>query len=37
MLPENFSSLQNILSKKDEDAKHKFEKLLNQNLIEPII
>ncbi len=37
ILPENFSSLRNILSNKDEDSKHKFEKLLNQGLIEPII
>ena len=37
ILPESFSSLKNILSNKDEDAKQKFEKLLNQNLIEPII
>lgn len=37
LLPESFSSLKNILSDKDTDAKHKFEKLLNQSLIEEII
>ena len=37
ILPEGYLSLKNILSNKDEDSKHKFEKLLNQNLIEPII
>jgi len=37
LLPERYSSLKNILSNKDEDSKRKFEKLLNQNLIEQII
>jgi hypothetical protein len=37
ILPESYSSLKNIFSNKDEDAKHKFEKLLGQNLIEEII
>lgn len=37
ILPESFLSLKNILSDKNEDAKHKFEKLLNQSLIEEII
>ena len=37
ILPERYSSLKNIFSNKDEDAKHKFEKLLGQNLIEEII
>jgi len=37
ILPEGFSSLKNILSNKEEDAKHKFEKLLKANLIEEII
>ena len=37
ILPESYSSLKNIFSNKDEDAKHKFEKLLGQNLIEAII
>ena len=37
ILPESYSSLKSIFSNKDEDAKHKFEKLLGQNLIEEII
>lgn len=37
ILPESCPSLKNIFSNKDEDAKHKFEKLLGQNLIEEII
>ncbi|MBU4467348.1 MAG: hypothetical protein KKC39_01195 [Candidatus Omnitrophica bacterium] len=37
ILPESYSNLKNIFSNKDEDAKHKFEKLLGQNLIEAII
>jgi hypothetical protein len=37
LLPESYSNLKNIFSNKDEDAKHKFEKLLGQNLIEEII
>ena len=37
ILPESYSSLTSILSEKDEDVKYKFEKLLNQNLIEEII
>lgn len=37
ILPERFLNLKNILSNKDEDSKQKFEKLLNQNLIESII
>ena len=37
ILPESYSRLTSILSEKDEDTKYKFEKLLNQNLIEEII
>ena len=37
ILPESYSSLKNIFSNKDEDAKHKFEKLLKADLIEGII
>lgn len=37
LLPESFASLKNILADKDADAKLKFEKLLNENLIEEII
>jgi len=37
LLPESLSHLKEILSDKNEDAKHKFEKLLNENLIEEII
>lgn len=37
ILPESFSNLKNILSNKDEDKKHKFEKLLKEDLIEDII
>ena len=37
ILPESLLGLKTILSNKEEDAKKKFEKLLNQNLIEPII
>ena len=36
LLSESHSDLKNILSDKNEDVKHKFEKLLNQNLIEEI-
>jgi len=37
ILPEAFASLKNILANKEEDAKHKFEKLLKADLIEEII
>ena len=37
LLPESFASLKNILAGKDADAKLKFEKLLNENLVEEII
>jgi hypothetical protein len=37
LLPESFSSLKNILSDKETDIKHKFENLLNENLIEEIL
>ena len=37
VLPEVYASLKDILSNKNEDSKHKFEKLFNQNLIEEII
>jgi hypothetical protein len=37
ILPESFPNLKNIFSNKDEDAKHKFEKLLKADLIEGII
>jgi len=37
ILPESFSDFKNILANKDEDSRRKFEKLLNQNLIEEII
>lgn len=37
ILLESFSNLKNILSDKDTDIKHKFERLLNENLIEEII
>jgi len=37
VLPEAYLSLKDILSNKNEDSKHKFEKLFNQNLIEEII
>jgi len=37
LLPESFSSLKNILSDKETDIKHKFEKLLNEGLIEEIL
>lgn len=37
LLPESFLGLKEALSNKEEDAKRKFEKLLNQNLIEEII
>ena len=37
ILPKNFSSLETILSNKDEDKKIKFEKLIKENLIEEII
>jgi len=37
ILPESYSDLKAILSNKDEDKKRKFERLLNQNLIEEII
>jgi hypothetical protein len=37
ILPERFLSLKNILADKNEDAKHKLEKLFHQNLIEEII
>lgn len=37
LLPESFPSLKNILCDKDADIKHKFEKLLNENLIEEIL
>lgn len=37
ILPESYLNLKNIFSNKDEDARHRFEKLLGQNLIEEII
>lgn len=37
ILPESFSSLKDILANKEEDSKHKFEKLLKADLIEEII
>lgn len=37
LLPESFLSLKNILSDKETDIKHKFERLLNENLIEEIL
>ena len=37
LLPERYSSLKNILTNKNEDVKHKFEKLLKENLIKEII
>jgi len=37
LLPESFSSLKNILSDKETDIKHKFERLLNEGLIEEIL
>jgi hypothetical protein len=37
ILPKSFSSLEIILSNKDEDKKIKFEKLIKENLIEEII
>ena len=37
LLPESFSSLKNILSDKETNIKHKFENLLNENLIEEIL
>ena len=37
ILPESFLSLKNIISNKDEDLKHKFERLLDEKLIEKII
>lgn len=37
LLPERYSDLKNILANKDEDAKHKFDKLIKEKLIEEII
>jgi len=37
LLPESFLSLKNILSDKETDIKHKFERLLNEDLIEEIL